>query len=46
MSDKNQSGKNAQLSLLDILGLAGDIEDRSGAEEIVGGVWGKVIYVE
>ncbi len=34
MSDKNQSGKNAQLSLLDILGLAGDIEGKYSSDEI------------
>mgnify|MGYP000593603277 CR=1 FL=1 len=34
MSDKNQSGKNAQLSLLDVLGLAGDIEGKYSSDEI------------
>lgn len=34
MSDKNQSGKNAQLSLLDIFGLAGDIEGNYSSDEI------------
>ena len=34
MSDKNQSGKNAQLSLWDIFGLAGDIEGNYSSDEI------------
>ena len=34
MSDKNQSGKNAQLSLWDIFGLAGDIERNYSSDEI------------
>ena len=34
MSDKNHSGDSAQLSLLDILGLAGDIEGNYSSEEI------------
>ena len=34
MSAKNQSGENAQLSLLDIFGLAGDIEGKYSSDEI------------
>ena len=34
MSAKNQSGENAQLSLLDIFGHAGDIEGNYSSEEI------------
>ena len=34
MSDKNQSSKNAQLSLWDIFGLAGDIEGNYSSDEI------------